>query len=88
MLYKFKLGYNTLKTSKNICYANGEVAVDHSTISRWWKKLFLILLFQEFMLYKFKLGHNTLKTSKNICYANGEVAVDHSTISRCGRNCS
>ena len=37
MLYKFKLGHNTLKTTKNICYANGEVAVDHSTISRWLK---------------------------------------------------
>ena len=38
MLYKFKLCYNVVKVTKDICCANGEAAVDHSTISRWFKK--------------------------------------------------
>ena len=37
MLYKFKLGYNTLETTKNIFCAKGEGTNDH-TVSRWFKK--------------------------------------------------
>ena len=41
MLYEFKLGYNTLKASKNICGAKVEDAVDQSTVTRWFKKFYL-----------------------------------------------
>ena len=33
ILYKFKLGYNTQKTTKNIFCAKGEGAVDCSTVT-------------------------------------------------------
>ena len=38
MLYKFELAITPQKTSKNICCAKGEDAVDHSTVTRWVKK--------------------------------------------------
>ena len=34
ILYKFKLSHNFAKTTKNICCANNEDAVEHSTVSR------------------------------------------------------
>ena len=37
MLYKFELGHNTVKATKNICYGKGEGAVDLSTVTRWFK---------------------------------------------------
>ena len=40
MLYKFKLGHNAMKAAKNIC-AKDEGAVDHSTVTRWFKKFCL-----------------------------------------------
>ena len=41
MLYEFKLGHNTAKATKNIHSVKAEVAVDHSTIVRWFKKFHL-----------------------------------------------
>ena len=42
MLYKFELDHNTVvETTKNICYIKGEGAIDHSTVTRWFKKFFL-----------------------------------------------
>ena len=38
MLYKFELSYNTMEATKNICYAKDEGTVDHSTVTRWFKK--------------------------------------------------
>ena len=38
MLSEFKLGYNAAEATKNICYAKGEGAVDHSTVTRWFEK--------------------------------------------------
>ena len=38
MLYESKLGHNIVEATKNICCAKGEGAVDHSTITRWFKK--------------------------------------------------
>ena len=37
-VYKFKLSHNTAETSKTICCAKGEDAVDHSPVTRWLKK--------------------------------------------------
>ena len=39
MIYEFKLDYNTTETTKNICCARGEGAVDHSIVTRWSKKI-------------------------------------------------
>ena len=36
--YKFKLGHNTEEVTKNICCVKGEGVVDHSTVTRWFKK--------------------------------------------------
>ena len=36
-LYKFELGHNTTETTKNKC-AKGEGTVDHSTVTRRFKK--------------------------------------------------
>ena len=33
MLYKFKLGHNAVKATKNICFAKGEGSVDQSTVN-------------------------------------------------------
>ena len=41
MLYKFKPGYNAAEATKNICSAEGEAAVDCSTITRCLKKFHL-----------------------------------------------
>ena len=41
MLHKFKLGYNTMEVTKNICCLKGKDIVDHSTITRWFKEFFL-----------------------------------------------
>ena len=39
MLYNFKLGHNITESTKNICCAaKGEGAVDHVTVTRWFKK--------------------------------------------------
>ena len=38
MVYEIKLGHNIVETTKNICCAKGEGAVDHSIVSRWFKK--------------------------------------------------
>ena len=38
MLYKFILGHNTGEATKKICHAKGEGAVDHTTLTRWFKK--------------------------------------------------
>ena len=38
MLYGFKLSHNTAEVTKNICYAKDEGAVDHSTVTKWFKK--------------------------------------------------
>ena len=37
-LYMFKLDHNSTEVSKNICFAKGEGAVDHSTVTKWSKK--------------------------------------------------
>ena len=41
MLYIFELGHSTTKATKNICRAKCEGAVDHSTVTRWFKKFCL-----------------------------------------------
>ena len=38
MLYKFEQGHNDAEAIKNICRAKGEGAVDHNTVTRWFKK--------------------------------------------------
>ena len=40
MLYKFKLSHNTAEATKNICYAKDEGTVDHSTVTKWFKKFY------------------------------------------------
>ena len=40
IFYKFELGYNIMVAIKNICCVKGEVAVDHSTVTRWFKRFF------------------------------------------------
>ena len=37
MLYKFKLSYDTVEATKNVCYAKDEGTVDPSTMTRWFK---------------------------------------------------
>ena len=39
MLYEFKLYPNAMEGSKNICYAKGESTVNHSTVTRLFKKV-------------------------------------------------
>ena len=34
MLYKFKLGHNTVEATKNICCAKGEGTFDDDTVTR------------------------------------------------------
>ena len=38
MLYKFEVGHNVVEAAKNICWAKSEGTVDHSTITKWFKK--------------------------------------------------
>ena len=38
MLYPFQMGPNATESTKNICCAKREGTVDHSTVSRWFKK--------------------------------------------------
>ena len=38
MLYKFELGHSTMETSKDNCCTKGEATVDHSTLTRWFRK--------------------------------------------------
>ena len=38
MLFKFKLSHNTIAATKNICCDKREGTVDHSTVTRWFKK--------------------------------------------------
>ena len=41
ILYLFKLGYNTLEATENICCAKGEGTVNHSTVTRWFQNFCL-----------------------------------------------
>ena len=41
MLYKFKIDYNTAEAMKNIYWGKAESAIDHSTVTRWFKKFCL-----------------------------------------------
>ena len=38
--YKFEMGHNTTETTKNLCCMKDEGAVDHSTITRYFKKFY------------------------------------------------
>ena len=38
MLYKFEQHHNAKEAAKNICWVKGHVAVDHSTVTEWFKK--------------------------------------------------
>ena len=38
LLYEFELGHNAVKAIKNICCAKVEGAVNHTTVTRWFKK--------------------------------------------------
>ena len=38
ILYEFELGHKAAEATKNIRCAKGEDAVDHSTVTRWFKK--------------------------------------------------
>ena len=37
-LYEFKVSHNATETTKNSCCVKCEVAIDHSTVTRWLKK--------------------------------------------------
>ena len=39
MLYEFKLGHNAVEAAKNISYIKSKGSVDHSTVTRWFKKI-------------------------------------------------
>ena len=41
LLYKFKIGYNAVETTKNVCCVNGVDEVNQSTVTRWLKKFCL-----------------------------------------------
>ena len=41
MLYEIEMGHNDAEVTKNICCAKGEGAVDHSQVTRWFKKFCL-----------------------------------------------
>ena len=41
MLYEFKMGYNVVKATRNICDARDKGSVDHSKIIRWLKKFWM-----------------------------------------------
>ena len=41
MLYVFKLNHNAMEATKNICSVKGESTVDHSIVTRWFKKFCL-----------------------------------------------
>ena len=38
LLYKFEPAHKTIEATKNICWAKGEGAVDHSAVIKWFKK--------------------------------------------------
>ena len=38
MLYEFDLSHNTVISTKNISWAEGEGSVDQSTVTRWFEK--------------------------------------------------
>ena len=38
ILYKFELSHDTVEATKNICCAKDEDGVDHSRVTRWFKK--------------------------------------------------
>ena len=38
ILYELELDYNATEASRNICWATGEAAVDHSTVTGWLKR--------------------------------------------------
>ena len=38
MLYEFELSHNAAEATKNICFAKGEDAVDHDTVTSWFEK--------------------------------------------------
>ena len=38
MLYEFQLAQNAVEVTKNICYMKGKSTVNHSTVTRWFKK--------------------------------------------------
>ena len=38
LLYEFKLGHNSVETTKNICCAKCEGTIDHNTVNKWLKK--------------------------------------------------
>ena len=38
ILYEFELVHNTMKITQSVCGAKGEGAIDHSTMTRWFKK--------------------------------------------------
>ena len=42
MLYKFKLGCNATEVAKNTCYVKGWGVVNHSKVTRWFKKFYLV----------------------------------------------
>ena len=73
LLSEFKLEQNPTKVTKKICYAKGEGAIDHNTLTRW---------LNEFILSKFELSHNTADATKKISYAKDEGAIDHNTLTR------
>ena len=41
LLDKFELGHNTAEAPKNICCVKGEGAIDHISVTRWFKKFYL-----------------------------------------------
>ena len=38
MFYEFKLGHNTMEANKNICCIKEKTTINHSTLTRWFKK--------------------------------------------------
>ena len=38
LLYEFKLGHTPAEATRNICQAIGPGTINHSTVTRWWKR--------------------------------------------------
>ena len=43
MLYKFDLDHEIVEAAQNICCVKGEGPVDHSRVTRWFKKFCSLL---------------------------------------------
>ena len=40
MIYELKLGHNATEATRNICCGKSEGTMDHSTVTKWFKKFY------------------------------------------------